>query len=68
MMAKTVVEKAKKVVKKATAKKYKLRAVRDGSHGIDGGIYTYKAGDTLTLSKKSHYDAMKHLSAFQEEE
>ena len=65
-MAKTVVEKAKKVVKKATAKKYKLHAVRDGSHGIDGGIYTFKAGDVITLSKKSHYDVMKNLKSLED--
>ena len=64
-MAKTVA-KAKAVVKKATAKQYKLKAICDGSHGIDGGIYTYKEGDVVTVSKKSHYDAMKHLACLEE--
>ncbi len=65
-MAKTVASKAKAVVKKATAKSYKLKAVSDGSHGIDGGIYTYKAGDIVTLSKKAHYESMKDLACFSE--
>ena len=65
-MAKTVAGKAKAVVRKATAKKPQLRAICDGSHGIDGGIYTFKKGDTVTVSKKSHYDAMKHLACLEE--
>ena len=46
-----------KVVKKAVAKKTakpQLIALITGSHGIDGGIYTFKTGDVITLSKKSH--------------
>ena len=62
-MAKTEAKKA--VAKKASAK-YQLKAICDGSHGIDGGIYTYKAGDTVTLSKKAHYDSMKELACFNE--
>jgi len=53
-----------KVAKKAVAKKatkHQLKALIDGSHGIDGGIYTFKVGDVITLSKKSHYDSMKEL-------
>jgi len=53
-----------KVAKKAVAKKatkLQLKALIDGSHGIDGGIYTFKAGDVITVSKKSHYDSMKEL-------
>jgi hypothetical protein len=53
-----------KVAKKAVAKKatkLQLKALIDGSHGIDGGIYTYKVGDIVTLSKQSHYDSMKEL-------
>jgi len=53
-----------KVVKKAVAKKTakpQLIALITGSHGIDGGIYTFKTGDVITLSKKSHYDSMKEL-------
>ena len=64
-MAKTVA-KAKAVVKKATAKKLQLKAICDGSHGIDGGIYTFKKGDVVTVSKKSHYDSMKELNALEE--
>lgn len=63
-MGKTVAKKA--VAKKATAKKYQLKALCDGSHGIDGGIYTYKKGDTVTVSKKAHYDSMKELACFNE--
>lgn len=58
-----------KVVKKAVAKKtakLQLKAVCDGSHGIDGGIYTFKAGDIVTLSKKAHFDSMKELSCLDE--
>jgi len=58
-----------KVAKKAVAKKatkLQLKATADGSHGIDGGIYTYKKGDTVTLSKKAHYDSMKELACFNE--
>ena len=62
-MAKTEAKKAG--AKKASAK-YQLKAISDGSHGIDGGIYTYKAGDTVTLSKKAHYDSMKELACFSE--
>lgn len=53
-----------KVAKKAVAKKatkHQLKALITGSHGIDGGIYTFKEGDVITLSKKSHYDSMKEL-------
>jgi len=53
-----------KVAKKAVAKKatkLQLKALIDGSHGIDGGIYTFKKGDVITVSKKSHYDSMKEL-------
>ena len=60
-MGKTVAKKA--VAKKATAKP-QLKALCDGSHGIDGGIYTFKKGDTVTLSKKHHYDSMKELACF----
>ena len=56
------VSKVKAVVKKATARKYQLKALADGSHGIDGGIYTFKAGDIVTLSKKAHYDSMIELA------
>ena len=62
-MAKTEAKKAG--AKKASAK-YQLKAISDGSNGIDGGIYTYKAGDTVTLSKKAHYDSMKELACFSE--
>jgi hypothetical protein len=58
-----------KVAKKAVAKKatkLELKALCDGSHGIDGSIYTYKKGDTVTLSKKAHYDSMKELACFNE--
>jgi len=58
-----------KVAKKAVAKKatkLTLKALADGSHGIDGGIYTFKKGDTVTLSKKAHYESMKDLSCFSE--
>lgn len=58
-----------KVTKKAVAKKVaklQLKALCDGSHGIDGGTYTYKSGDTITLSKKHHFDSMKELSCFSE--
>lgn len=58
-----------KVAKKAVAKKatkHQLKALCDGSHGIDGNIYTYKAGDVVTLSKKEHFDSMKELACFSE--
>jgi len=55
---------SKKADAKKTSAKLKLKAIADGSHGIDGGIYTYKKGDTVTLSKKAHYDSMKELSCF----
>ena len=58
-----------KVAKKAVAKKatkHQLKAICDGSHGIDGGIYTFKKGDTVTVSKKAHYDSMKELACFNE--
>jgi len=58
-----------KVAKKAVAKKatkHQLKALCDGSHGIDGGIYTFSEGDTISLSKKAHYDSMKELSCFSE--
>lgn len=58
-----------KVAKKAVAKKatkLQLKAVCDGSHGIDGNIYTYKVGDIVTVSKKGHYDSMKELACFSE--
>lgn len=61
MMGKAV-SKVKAVAKKATAKKYQLKALADGSHGIDGGIYTFKKGDVVTVSKKAHYDSMKELA------
>ena len=56
------VSKVKAVAKKATARKYQLKALADGSHGVDGGIYTFKAGDIVTLSKKAHYDSMIELA------
>jgi hypothetical protein len=58
-----------KVVKKAVAKKTakpQLKALIDGSHGIDGNIYTYKTGDIVTLSKKEHFNSMKELACFSE--
>ena len=58
-----------KVAKKAVAKKatkHQLKALCYGSHGIDGGIYTFKSGDTVTVSKKGHYDSMKELACFSE--
>ena len=58
-----------KVAKKAVAKKatkLQLKAIADGSHGIDGGIYTFKKGDVVTLSKKAHFDSMKELSCLDE--
>jgi len=58
-----------KVAKKAVAKKatkLQLKATADGSHGIDGGIYTFSEGDTVTLSKKAHYESMKDLACFNE--
>jgi len=58
-----------KVAKKAVAKKatkLTLKALADGSHGIDGGIYTFKKGDVVTVSKKAHYDSMKELACFSE--
>ncbi|MBT4080187.1 MAG: hypothetical protein HOE82_06190 [Gammaproteobacteria bacterium] len=58
-----------KVTKTAVAKKVtkpQLKAICDGSHCIDGGIYTFKTGDVITLSKKSHYESMKGLSCFNE--
>ena len=57
---------SKKADAKKTSAKLKLKAIADGSHGIDGGIYTYKKGDTVTLSKKAHYDSMKELSCLDE--
>jgi len=62
-MGKAVIKKA--VAKKATARP-KLKALRDGSHGIEGQIYTYKKGDTVTLSKKAHFDSMKDLPCLEE--
>ena len=59
------VSKIKAVAKKASAKP-KLTALCDGSHGIDGTVYTYKKGDTVTLSKASHLNSMKELAAFKE--
>jgi hypothetical protein len=53
-----------KVAKKAVAKKatkHQLKALITGSHGIDGGIYTFKTGEVFTVSKKSHYDSMIEL-------
>lgn len=53
-----------KVAKKAVAKKatkHQLKALITGTHGIDGGTYTFNAGDVITLSKQSHYDSMKEL-------
>jgi len=58
-----------KVAKKAVAKKateLQLKALCDGSHGIDGGIYTFAKGDIVTLSKKAHFDSMKELECFSE--
>ena len=57
---------SKKADAKKTSAKLKLKAIADGSHGIDGGIYTYKVGDTVTVSKKAHYDSMKELACFNE--
>ena len=57
---------SKKADAKKTSAKLKLKAIADGSHGIDGGIYTYKKGDTVTVSKKAHYDSMKELACFNE--
>ena len=57
---------SKKADAKKTSAKYQLKALRDGSHGIDGGIYTFKKGDTVTVSKKAHYDSMKELACFNE--
>lgn len=53
-----------KVAKKAVAKKatkHQLKALITGTHGIDGGRYTFEKGETITLTKKSHYDSMKEL-------
>lgn len=58
-----------KVAKKAVAKKatkFQLKALCDGSHGIDGGIYTYAKDDIVKLSKQSHYDSMKNMACFSE--
>jgi len=55
---------SKKADAKKTSAKLKLKAIADGSHGIDGGIYTFKKGDTVTVSKKAHYDSMMKLSCF----
>jgi hypothetical protein len=58
-----------KVAKKAVAKKatkHQFKALADGSHGIDGNIYTFKAGDVVTLSKNAHYDSMKNLPHLKE--
>jgi len=58
-----------KVTKKAVAKKVtklQLKALCDGSHGIDGGIYTFAKGDIITLSKKAHFDIMKNLQSLSE--
>ena len=57
---------SKKADAKKTSAKLKLKAIADGSHGIDGGIYTFKNGDTVTVSKKAHYDSMKELACFNE--
>jgi hypothetical protein len=57
---------SKKADAKKTSAKYQLKALRDGSHGIDGGIYTYKKYDIITLSKKGHFDSMKELACFDE--
>jgi hypothetical protein len=62
-MGKAVFKKA--VAKKSTARP-KLKALRDGSHGIDGQVYTYKEGDIVTLSKKAHFDSMKDLPCLEE--
>ena len=58
-----------KVAKKAVAKKatkLQLKALCDGSHGIDGNIYTFKKGDVVALSKKAHFDSMKELACMDE--
>ena len=58
-----------KVAKKAVAKKatkLQLKALCDGSHGIDGNIYTFKKGDVVALSKKAHFDSMKELACLNE--
>lgn len=57
---------SKKADAKKTSAKLKLKAIADGSHGIDGGIYTYKKYDIITLSKKGHFDSMKELACFDE--
>jgi hypothetical protein len=57
---------SKKADAKKTSAKLKLKAIADGSHGIDGGIYTFKKGDTVTVSKKAHYDSMMKLACFNE--
>lgn len=64
-MGKSVVESAKKAVKKATATKPQLTALRDGSHSVKGTVYTFKKGDTVTLSSKDHIDAMMASGAFE---
>ena len=62
-MGKAVAKKA--VAKKASARP-KLKAMRDGSHGIDGQVYTYQKGDVITISKKAHLKSMKDLPCLEE--
>ena len=40
-----------------------LKAVYDGSHMIEGIVYTFKKGDTVKVTEK-HYKSMKTLTAF----
>jgi len=43
---------SKKADAKKTSAKLKLKAIADGSHGIDGGIYTLKRVIPLLYLKK----------------
>jgi hypothetical protein len=52
---------SKKADAKKTSAKLQLKALINGRHNIDGGTYSFKEGDVITVSKKSHYDSMKEL-------
>jgi len=53
--------------KTTTTTKSKLTAYKDGSHKAGDTIYTFKAGDEVTV-KKEHLDIMKNLGAFKKEQ
>jgi len=64
-MTKKVGETKKATAKKTVAKNPQLKALRGGSHKVNGTVYNFAEGDIITTNQ-TDFDSMKSLSFFEE--